>query len=160
MSKKKTIISWALVILAIAAVAFVEARTRSPLPKPTNAPPERSAVEEKPAVKIRAKAPVSPQGNSAQLRIESALITLRTFGFEPNDITRPAGRLLLIVDNRSGSPEMLLRIDRVAGARLREVRIPHKILDWYDILDMTPGQYVLSEANHPDWICHITITPK
>src|SRR6267143_1481623 len=135
MSKKRRII-WLAIVAFATAVAFVEAQTRSRLTKPTNSLPERSAVEEKPAVKTLAKAPVSQQGNSDKSRIESALITLRAFGFEPNDITRPAGRLLLLVDNRSGSPEMFLRIDRVAGARLHEVRVPHKILDWHDIFDL------------------------
>jgi hypothetical protein len=99
-----------------------------------------------------------PQGNSAQKeRFEAEIITIRPNGFEPSEITRPKGRFILAVDNRSGVEEVTLRLDRETGNREREVRVHRKKLDWREVFDLNPGRYTLTEANHPNWVCHITI---
>ena len=67
---------------------------------------------------------------------------------------------MLFVDNRSGLEEVTLRVDRVAGPRLHEVRVPREMLDWNEEINLTPGQYVLTEASHPDWVCRITVNPQ
>jgi hypothetical protein len=69
---------------------------------------------------------------------------------------------VLAVENRSGLQAVQLRLDRVAGAgvRLRDVQMPRAKHDWKDALDLTPGSYALTEANHPEWVCNITITSK
>jgi hypothetical protein len=100
------------------------------------------------------------QGGATKNKIEAELITITPRGFEPAEITRSKGRFLLAVDNRSGLDEVTLRLDRVAGNRLREVNVPRKELDWSEAFDLNPGQYVLSEANHPQWICRLTITAQ
>lgn len=92
------------------------------------------------------------------LRVE--LITITPRGFEPAEITRSKGIFLLAVDNRSGLDEVTLRHDRVAGNRLHETRVPRKELDWSEVFDLNPGQYVLTEANHPQWACRFTITAQ
>jgi hypothetical protein len=30
---------------------------------------------------------------------------------------------------------------------------------WIEQFNLPPGDYVLTEANHPDWKCSITLTP-
>lgn|SRR5262249_22618582 len=92
--------------------------------------------------------------------LRAELITITPRGFEPAEITRPKGRFLLAVDNRSGLDEVTLRLDRVAGNRLHEVRVPRKELDWSEVFDLNPGQYVLTEANNPRWACRFTITAQ
>jgi hypothetical protein len=94
------------------------------------------------------------------VRIETELVTIRRHGFEPQEITRPADPFILAVENRSGLEEVTLRLDRAAGNRLKEVNIPRGKLNWRDAFDLPPGSYVLTEANHPDWVCSITITAK
>jgi hypothetical protein len=91
---------------------------------------------------------------------EAILITLQPYGFEPSEVTLKAGPLLLAVDNRSGLDEPIFRVDRVAGGRLHEVRMAKGKLAWRQLVDLPPGDYVLTEAAHPDWVCQITITPR
>jgi hypothetical protein len=79
-------------------------------------------------------------------------------GFEPKEINRPKGQFLLVVHNRSGVEEVNLRLDHEAGNRLHEVRVGRDRLDWRAPLDLHPGQYVLTEAGHPGWICRINVT--
>lgn len=91
---------------------------------------------------------------------DSVLITITPGGFDVGQITSPAVPFFLLVENRSGLDEVSLRLDRVAGPRLRQVTVAREQLDWSDLVDLSPGEYVLSEGNHPSWICHITITSK
>jgi hypothetical protein len=88
------------------------------------------------------------------------VITIRPSGFEPSEITRPAGRFILVVNNRSWLEETDLRLEREGGNRVREVRSRRNKPDWREVVDLPPGQYVLREANNPGWACRITITPR
>ncbi len=99
------------------------------------------------------------QGN-AKPPLEAELVVIRPGGFEPATITRPVGRFVLVVHNRSGSREIAVRLDRERGDRLREIRFPSKKLKWSDELNLPPGRYVLTGPNNPGWSCVITITPK
>jgi len=143
-----------LMVIAFAIVTVLTVTVRAWLaPAATTGAPASAKVS-------LASSTTAAQGNPAQVRIEVERITIRPRGFEPTEITRPAGHFILAVNNRSGLEEVALRLDRVAGSRLREVRVPRTKLDWRSLVDLTPGRYVLTEANHPDWICHITITAR
>lgn len=91
-------------------------------------------------------------------RAETEVVTLKPFGFEPGEITRPQGRFILKVNNRSGLEEMHVRLQREAGQSEREAKVHRKRLDWSDELNLPPGRYVLRVADHPQWACRITIT--
>jgi hypothetical protein len=66
---------------------------------------------------------------------------------------------MVAIDNRSGLEEVRLRLDREGGVRLVEVTVNRKRLDWRRKLNLPPGRYRLTEANHSEWLCEITITP-
>ncbi len=93
--------------------------------------------------------------NSQPAEVE--LITLRPAGFEPAEITRPKGAFVLFVDDRSGRENSSLVLQRVNGERLRAVSLQRKKSDWNDVVDLTPGTYVLQDANNPELRCQITI---
>lgn len=110
-------------------------------------PPAQSAQE-----------PVTAMQNQQQAeQVQVEVITVRATGFEPTEITRPAGRILLAVNNSSGLAEVTLRLARVNGETLHEVHVSSKGRNWRQRLELVPGDYVLTEANHPDWACHITV---
>ena len=92
--------------------------------------------------------------------IEAEIVTIRPTGFEPAAITRPQGEFLLVINNRSGLEEVTWRLGRETGRNLREVRIHDGKLRSGNFEDLPPGRYVLTEADHPDWICRITITSR
>jgi len=88
-------------------------------------------------------------------------ITLTPRGFEPSAIIRPPGAFYIAIDNRSGlQDELTFRLDLVDGRRLRESRLPEGHLEWRQLVDLPPGRYVVTEANHPDWVCFVTITAQ
>lgn len=96
----------------------------------------------------------------AQNRLEAELITITPKGFDPPEIRRPMGRFFLLVENRSGASELNLQLNRVAGNKLNEIRLPKGRLSWRPLVDLTPGQYVLTESGRPNWRCNFTITAR
>lgn len=90
---------------------------------------------------------------------EAILLTIRATGFEPAEATLPAGKYLLVVQNRSGLTEVTLRLEEESRGRLLEIIIPKGKLDWRGRLELMPGNYTLIETNHSEWLCRITITP-
>jgi hypothetical protein len=103
---------------------------------------------------------ISPSPADSPTPLEVERFTIRPTGFDPAGITRPAGRFILAVDNRSGLRELTLRLSDGEGRRLREVRVPRGQLGWRLTLDARAGSYVLTEADHPDWVCRVTITAR
>jgi hypothetical protein len=93
-------------------------------------------------------------------RVEVELITILPSGFEPKEITRPAGLFALAVENRSGLEDSELFLETESGSRLHNAHMPNRKLDWKQGLDLSPGSYVLGEVSHPEWRCVITITPR
>jgi hypothetical protein len=112
--------------------------------------------------------PVEPIAIAAQTQkaqanpVQVELFTLHPHGFEPAQITRPKGRFVLAVDNRSGVGEVQLQLHRVVGndkqEKVVEKRTSRKQLDWGQLIDLRPGRYALSEVGHEEWVSFITIT--
>lgn len=114
-------------------------------------------------------AAVSPAGDApafalaeerALTRIDSLHLTLRATGFEPSEIAGRAGHLLLAVDNMTGSGDVTLRLTHESGARLREGAMPLNKARWREVVNLPPGLYTLTDAEHPDRACRISITEK
>ncbi len=132
-----------LCLLALFGSAGATYRWLSPPPAiaPAARPEERQAADEEPA---------GP---------ESEVVTLLPEGFEPAEITRPRGEFLLVAHNRSGLDEVTWRLEREAGATLREVRLGGGRLRSGTFENLPPGTYLLSVDGHPEWVCRLTITP-
>lgn len=117
---------------------------------------EAPATPSKPA----AAASATQSGPNKTEPFTARIITIRRMGMEPREITCPKGRVLLAVHNRTGLDEVVLNVDRVGGSRLHQERLSSGKADWRVFANFTPGSYVLSEANHPEWSCNITVTPN
>ena len=101
-----------------------------------------------------------PPQREKQARLETELITLQPSGFEPDEIRRPQGAFVLGVDNRAGVESIELQFRRVDGQRLNALQTPKRKVSWREVVDLPPGAYVLSVANHPEWTCNVTILPR
>jgi hypothetical protein len=115
------------------------------------------------ALAVTARAWLAPaiiSGIPTPKRIHGELITIQPFGFEPTAIKRSHQPFFIIVHNRSGLETVRLRLSRLAGSGLKEAHLPKEKLNWSDLIDLPPGEYVLTEADHPDWACRITITAQ
>lgn len=103
--------------------------------------------------------PTSSQ-NSSVSHIDVVRITAVPTGFEPNEIERPTGPFLLAFDNQSGLEDVTMQLRRVEGnnhTNLRELKVSLKQLRKREVITLPPGRYEMTEANHSNWVCHITI---
>ena len=116
---------------------------------PTGIPPV-----EQPAVSTPA-GPLSPN----QDRVEVELVTVSAAGFEPSEITRPAGRFLLGVNNRTRSEELSFQLVHESGSSVESTRMSGK-KTWRKMMDLPAGRYVLQATGYPDHVCRITILPR
>ena len=91
-------------------------------------------------------------------QVGSELITCTARGFEPTQITRPAGKFLLTVNNSSELRTLTLRLVNGSGQILREKQLAAGKLNWRELLDLESGSYTITEANHPDWVFHLTLS--
>jgi hypothetical protein len=110
-----------------------------------------------PPVAPRGIAPVMPAQSSRGAEVE--IVTLSDSGFEPAQITRPAGRFLLAVNDKASLDEVDFVLKRDAGPALHHARVARGGRNWRKTVELAPGAYLLTEADHPDWVCRITITP-
>lgn len=94
------------------------------------------------------------------VRVEAERLVVRRHGFEPAEITRPHGRFLIALDNRSGTDDLDLQLAAEHGSESRRVSLSVGKTRWREILNLPPGSYLLTEAGHPQWQCRITITPR
>lgn len=102
----------------------------------------------------------SAQQRQKPERLETELITLQPSGFEPNEIRRPQSAFILGVDNRSGVEAVELQFMRADGQRLNALQTPKRRVSWREVVDLAPGEYLLSVANQPEWTCRVTILPR
>ncbi len=140
-----------LVLITLSGSAFI-ARARST--KEAVAPPINATVRNA----VLTTTPQTTERTRPIADFESELITITPHGFEPQEITRPQGRFMLMVDNRSGLATTSLSLTSEAGSRTHEIGIPREAPNWSEIVDLPPGRYVLRESEHPRWACRIRIT--
>jgi len=91
-------------------------------------------------------------------KVVALVIALRMGGFAPAEITRPAGDYFISVSNLTGLDDLVFRLDREGGERLHSKRIEKEKRKWRQNVRLSLGTYLLTEMNHPEWVCRITIT--
>ena len=104
-------------------------------------------------------APARPAIQTAS-KLQAEIITVTPQGFDPPEITRAPGRFILMVENRSGLEAVTVRLDQENGSRLYEKALPQEQPDWSEVVDLQPGTYLVTEADHGDWLARITIAAE
>jgi hypothetical protein len=82
-------------------------------------------------------------------------IELSTAGFAPAEVAHAAGAFAIAVDNRDVTDEYVLQLKAESGTLLNEIRVQKGSASW--AVELAAGRYTLMVANHPDWVCLITI---
>lgn len=131
-----------LAILALGTFSVVASVGRSKLLNSSQ--PALAAVEQKEKVK--------------PVLLDSIPILIGRRGFEPASFSHSKDKFFILVENRSNVPDVQLRLDSVQGNRVHDVYVGRETKDWAEVLDLNPGEYILSVADHPEWTCRITIT--
>jgi len=141
-----------LLVAVVAAIAGIALARRSIFPSTVVSSASVSAV------KSEAVTPVAAQRQRTIANMEAELVTVTPHGFEPREITRPQGAFLLLIDNRSGLKSVEAQLN-LAALKVLDLTISREQPNWSDVLNLQPGIYLLTEINHPGWLCRVTITP-
>lgn len=94
------------------------------------------------------------------------LVTLSPRGFEPDEILVTQKRFVLAIDNRSQLDEVSIQFLQVTGkpaaplSRLQQWRMPRARVNANTLFELPPGDYLLTEVNHANWVCKLTVSSK
>ena len=90
-------------------------------------------------------------------RLPTRLLALKIDGFEPAEVIWDKKEFLLVIDNHTAITDLTFQLNREHGARVKEIKMKMRRQRTAGVFDLSPGQYVLTEVNHPDWVCRITV---
>jgi hypothetical protein len=103
-----------------------------------------------------AAAPLA-QGQSPPSKMPALVIAVRPYGFEPAALGHTAGKVLVFVDNRSGSPQVTMHLKDSSGLVVHDFPLSSGRHHWQELVTLTPGKYTLVEDGHNNWVCTMTI---
>jgi hypothetical protein len=107
-------------------------------------------------VEANATTAIAPTtGSAPQAENDELQIVLSANGFAQAEVTHAAGAFALAVDNQDVTDEYVLQLKGAGGALLNEIRVQKGSAVW--TVDLPAGTYTLMVANHPDWVCQITV---
>jgi len=98
----------------------------------------------------------SEEANAPQGVIQ---LLLRPEGFDSKTLAIAKGSYILILLNRTGLENLALQVSRVVGNGEKPKDIIFDANKKYRIdslIDLTPGDYVVTVQEHPEWVCRIT----
>jgi hypothetical protein len=93
-------------------------------------------------------------------RIRAVYFRITSLGIEPTELTLPAGRYLVAIDNDSGFNALDVMIDKEGGPRLGNAQLPSGRRKWREFVDFTPGRHILTDPNDTKRVCRLTITDQ
>ena len=108
----------------------------------------------------RAPSEAATMVQGPQASVQAELITVTPTGLEPSELTRSKGRFLLAIDNQSGLDEVEFYFERETGGRVNVPLSRRGKIAWREMIELTPGAYVLRARNDESWRCRIRIAAQ
>jgi len=140
-------------VTAVAVITSVTSTTRARWNKSDSAVKQDDSARLEPVTK---KEPAAVQ-DYPEKRFSVARITLSRKGFAPAEITRPQGPFILSIHNRTKIDDLTLSLAKASENKLREMNFRGRKLDWRSFITLPPGDYTLSVAGRPEWVCKVKI---
>lgn len=97
------------------------------------------------------------QSDEAGPQVKLVLLALWPEGFETNEMQLEPGEYLFMIGNRTGLKEVNVSLQRDGRERLAAATIGGRQRDLKQRLSLTPGIYVVTANDNPNWICRITV---
>lgn len=102
---------------------------------------------------------IPTQSDEANSDIKLVLLALRPEGFETNEMQLDAGEYLFIIGNRTGLRDVNVRLDREGNERVAAATVGGRHRDLKQRLKLTPGTYLVTANDNPEWTCRIVVGP-
>ena len=97
------------------------------------------------------------QSQEAGPEVKLVLLALWPEGFETNEMQLEPGQYLFIIGNRTGLKEVNVQLQREGRERLAAAAVGGRQRDLKQRLNLTPGIYVVTAGDNPNWTCRITV---
>jgi hypothetical protein len=97
------------------------------------------------------------QSDEAGPEVKLVLLALLPDGFENTELRLDAGEYLFIIANRTGLKEVDVRVERAGRERLARAVVGKRRKDWKQRFVLTPGTYLVTANDNPDWTCRIVV---
>lgn len=127
-----------ILVLGLALVAIGIAQRTSLVSSAVSAPAEFSGA-------------VTQEENEAK----ALLTTIQPYGFEPTEINVTEGRYLLVVQNRSGLSDLMVKLETEDQKTIHEEHA--QLQKWRKRFNLKRGVYRLVVENNPEWTCIIRV---
>ena len=91
---------------------------------------------------------------------EEVRVVLRSTGFAPAERTRGASSFQLTIENRSGAPDLTLRLLRVEGEQeetARDIAFPSGAMEVSEAIALPAGDYRLAVLHRPAWLLRLNL---
>ena len=115
-----------------------------------------AAADANPPVEISANL---VQSDEAGPEVKLVLLALLPHGFENTEMQLNAAEYLFIIGNRTGLKEVDVRLDREGKERVLAATVRGRRMDLKQRLKLTPGTYLVTANDNPDWTCRIVVGP-
>ena len=113
-------------------------------------------------VPLAAQTPARPVTQKPRLNIPVVVIYLKPHGMEPKTLSIPKGDIYLVLDNKSGARNVSMLINRdlpnAAATKVQDLPTKQSNLTTGQVVTLQPGNYIITEVNHPDWKTKVTVT--
>ena len=96
-----------------------------------------------------------PDGDTGPERV---VLLLTSTGFDQETITLHPGAKVLLIDNASGSDNLVFTVTRPG----QDATITSNVRRggrYEELVPFGSGDWTVTEQHHPDWVCQITVTP-
>jgi hypothetical protein len=100
---------------------------------------------------------IQGQSDEAGPELKLVLLALHPEGFDSREMQFDPGEYLFIIGNRTGLKEVSVRLEREGDGRIAAAAVGGRQKDWKKRLKLTPGTYVVTANDNPDWTCRIAV---
>lgn len=97
------------------------------------------------------------QTGEAGPEVKLVLLALWPQGFETSELQVDPGEYIFIVGNRTGLREVNVQLEREGNGRVAEAVVGGRQKDWRKRLKLTPGTYIVTANENPEWTCRIAV---
>lgn len=97
------------------------------------------------------------QTGEAGPEVPLVLLALWPEGFETNEMKLEPGEYLFMIGNRTGLKQVNFQLHREGRERLAGATVGGRQKDLKQRLRLTPGIYVVTANDNPEWTCRITV---
>ena len=162
MSDRRSKLLWSVVIVGaviFTGLLWTSAGTKAVAPPPDNFSNAGAAVSSPTVAKALSQVnQVQAKATPTPVTIEAEPITLKPSGFEPSEIRRTASPFVLAINNRSRLADVSFELFKEDGHKTHDVKGPKGQVHPMKLIDLPPGNYLLKEVNHPEWVCRIVLS--